>query len=104
MATLDWTIAGSEGSRFSRGKHDFYAIIIREIPEDNPKDCVVELYATDKPMTVSELNVSRDSGHIQPISRSLVSVDSPHFTVLTQQSIESMKVTAELRENEMPSH
>jgi hypothetical protein len=55
-------------------------------------------------MTVSELNVGRDSGHIQPISRSLVSVDLPHFTVLTQQSIESMKMTAELRENEMTDH
>jgi len=87
-----------------RGKHDYYAIIIREIPEDSPRDCVVELYATDKAMSVSELKVSRDNGQIQPISRSIVSVDSPHFAVVTQQSIESMKMTAELRENETTNY
>jgi hypothetical protein len=100
-ATLNWTIADSDGSRFARGKHDHYAIIIREIPEDNPRDCVVELYATDKAMTVSELKVSRDKGEIQPISRSIISVDSPH---LTQQNIEGMKITAEQRENETTNH
>jgi hypothetical protein len=87
-----------------RGKHDYYAIIIREIPEDNPRDCVVELYVTDKAMTVSELKVSRDRGQIQPLSRSIVSVDSPHFAMITQQSVESMKMTAELRENETTNH
>jgi hypothetical protein len=51
-------------------------------------------------MTVSELKVSRDRGEIQPISRAIVSVDSPHFEVIAQQSIENMKMTAELRENE----
>jgi len=100
-ATLQWTIADSEGSRFSRGKHDYYAIIVREIPEDNPRDCVVELYATDKAMTVFELEVSRDKGEVQPISRSIVSVDAPH---LAQHSIESMKLTAELRENETTNY
>ena len=100
-ATLNWTIADSEGSRFVRGKHDFYAIIVREIPEDNPRDCVVELYVTDKELTVSELKVRRDEGQIQPISRSIVAVNSPQ---LTQRSIESMKLTAELRENETTDH
>ena len=87
-----------------RGKHDYYAIIIREIPEDDPRDCVVELYATDKVMTISELKVSRDKGEIQPISRSIVSVDSQHFAMITQQSVESMKLTAENRENETTNH
>ena len=59
---------------------------------------------TDKEMTVSELKVRRDEGQIQPISRSIVSVDSPHFAMTTQQSIESMKMTAELRENETTNH
>jgi hypothetical protein len=52
-------------------------------------------------LTVSELKVRRDEGRIQPISRSVVSVDSPH---LTQRSIESMKLTAELREKETTNH
>jgi hypothetical protein len=64
----------------------------------------VELYATDKAMTVSQLKVNRDRGQIQPISRSIVSVDSPHFAVITQQSVESMKITAEQRENETTNH
>ncbi len=55
-------------------------------------------------MTVSELKVSRDMGQILPISRSIVSVGSPHFAMITQQSIESMKMTAELRENETTNH
>ena len=103
-AILNWTIADSEGSRYVRGKHDFYAIIIREIPEDNPKDRVVELYATDKAMTFSELKISRDRGQIQPISRTIVWVDLPNFATIIQQIIESLKITAELRENEMTNH
>jgi glycine betaine/choline ABC-type transport system substrate-binding protein len=79
-------------------------LVIREIPEYNPMDYVIELYATDKEMTVSELKVSRDKGQMQPISRSIVSVNSTHFASIIQQSIENMKLTAELREKEMTNH
>ncbi len=99
MATLNWTIADSEGSLFSRGKHDNYAIIIRRIPENQPKDCIVELYVTDKKMTVSELEMNRDRRQIQPMSRSIVSASLPSTEI--SEAVESMKITAENRENEM---
>jgi hypothetical protein len=101
MSTLKWTKADSGGSYFSKGKHDHYAIIRRKIPEEQPKDCIVELYATDKEMTASELKISRDRGHINPISRSIIVLNLPHVTRISQ-SIQGMKQTAEKRENEMP--
>lgn len=99
MATLNWTTADSEGSLFSRGKHDNYAIIIRRIPENQPKDCIVELYVTDKKMTVAELEMNRDRRQIQPMSRSIVSASLPSTEI--SEAVESMKIAAENRENEM---
>ena len=101
MVTLKWTRANQEESRFSRGKHDYYAIIVLGIPKDKPKDFVVELYATDKPMTAFNIKVSADNGQIKPISRTIVSANLPRVTKINQ-SVESMKRTAEIRENEMP--
>ena len=101
LVKLKWTKANGEGSYFSRGKQDYYAIIIRGIPEDHPKDCVVELYVTDKGMTASEIKISADKGQTKPLSRSIVSVNSPRLTEMNE-SIESMKRTAEIRENENP--
>jgi hypothetical protein len=57
LTILNWTIVDSDGSLFSRGKHDYYAIIIRGIPEKHPKDCVIELYVTNKEMTIFEIKV-----------------------------------------------
>jgi hypothetical protein len=48
LATLNWTIVDSDGSLFSREKHDYYAILVRGIPQERPKDCVIELYVTDR--------------------------------------------------------
>ncbi len=101
MQTLNWSRVDSDGSRFSRGKRDFYAIIIRGIPEDHPKDCVVELYATDKPMTAFEIKVSVGGGQIKPISRQIVWGNRPPVTKI-HQTVENMKSTAKRRENQMP--
>jgi len=43
LATLNWTNVDSDGSLFSKGKRDYYAILVRGIPEEHPKDCVIEL-------------------------------------------------------------
>ena len=101
LVTLKWTRANSEGSRFSKGKHDNYTIIIRGIPADHPKDCIVELYATDKEMTSSEIKNSRYRGQIRPISRSIVPMNLQPMARINE-SVESMKRTAEIKENEMP--
>jgi hypothetical protein len=101
LTSLNWTNVDSEGSRFSKGKNDYYAIIIRGVPEDRPKNCVIELYATDKPMTASEIKISTDSGQTNPISRTIVWGDLPPITKINQ-TVENMKETAEIRENEMP--
>ncbi len=99
MATLDWTTVDSEGSLFSRGKHDYYAIIVRGVPEDHPRDCVIELYVTDKEMTIFEIKVIADSEQLKPISRTVVLGNLLPMTSISQ-AVESMKETAERRENE----
>jgi hypothetical protein len=99
LATLDWTIVDSEGSLFSRGKRDYYAILVRGIPEEHPKDCVVELYVTDKEMTIFEIKVSADSEQIKLISRSIILGNLLPVTSINQ-AVEEMKDTAERRENE----
>ena len=62
---LNWTIVDSDGSLFSREKHDYYAILVRGVPEEHPKDFIVELYVTDKEMTIFEIKVSADSEKIE---------------------------------------
>jgi hypothetical protein len=101
LATLKWTTVDSEGSLFSRGKRDYYAIIIRGISEEYPIDCVVELYVTDKEMTIFEIKVSSDSEQLKPISRSIVLGNLLPVTMINQ-TVEKMKDTAERREIEMP--
>ena len=100
MATLNWTTVDSDGSLFSRGKRDYYAILVRGVPEDHPKDCVVELYVTDKEMTAFEIKTIADSGQIKPISRSIVFGDLLPVTRINE-TVENMKGTAQMRENEM---
>jgi hypothetical protein len=99
LAKLNWTTVDSEGSCFSRGKHDYYAILIRGIPEDHPKDCVVELYVTDKEMTIFEIKVSPSSEQIKLMSRSFILGNLLPMTRISE-TVQNMKETAENRENE----
>ena len=101
MGSLKWTTVDSEGSLFSRGKHDYYAILVRGIPEEHPKDCIVELYVTDNEMTIFEIKVSAVNEKIELLSRSIVSGNLSPVTNIAQ-VIEEMKDTAEKRENENP--
>ncbi len=98
---LNWTIVDSDGSLFSRGKHDYYAILVRGIPEEHPKDCIIELYVTDKEMTISEIKVSAVKEKIELLSRSIVLVDLLH-EMSVGKVVQEMKETAEKRENENP--
>jgi hypothetical protein len=102
LATLNWTVVDSDGSLFSRGKHDYYAILVRGIPEEHPKNCVVELYVTDKELTIFEIKVSAVNEKIELLSRSIVLANlSPVISI--DQVVEEMKETAERREKENPS-
>jgi hypothetical protein len=101
LATLNWTIVDSDGSLFSRGKHDYYAIIVRGIPEEHPEDCIVELYVTDKELTIIEIKNYSYREQIKLLSRSIVLGNSlPQVSV--GQVVEEMKDTAESREKENP--
>jgi hypothetical protein len=100
MFTLTWSSVDSDGSLFSRGKHHHYAIIIRGIPEDHPKDCVVELYVSDKQMTAFEIKVSADMGQLTPTSRSIVLGNQLPVTRINE-TIEEMKSAAQKKENEL---
>ena len=99
MTTLNWTIVDSDGSLFSRGKNDYYAIIIRGIPEKHPKDCVIELYVTNKEMTIFEIKVNPDHEQIELLSRSIVLGNLLPITSIDR-VVEEMKDTAERRENQ----
>ena len=101
LATLNWTIVDSDGSLFSRGKHDYYAIIVRGIPEEHPKDCIVELYVTDKEMTIVEIKNCGYREQIKLLSRSIVLGNLLSLTSIDR-VVEEMKATAERRENENP--
>jgi hypothetical protein len=101
LATLNWTPVDADGSLFSRGKNDYYAILVRGIPEEHPKDCIVELYVTDKEMTIFEIKVSAVNEQIELLSRSIVLGDLLPVTSIGQ-VVEEMKDTAERREKENP--
>ena len=101
MTTLNWTIADSDGSLFSKGKQDYYAIIIRGIPEKHPKDCAIELYVTNKEMSIFEIKVSPDHEQIKLLSRSIVLGNLPPIENISR-VVEEMKATAERREKENP--
>ena len=103
MATLNWTAVDSDGSLFSRGKHDYYAILVRGIPEEHPKNCVVELYVTDKELTIFEIKVTAVNEKIELLSRSIVLANLATVTSIDQ-VVEEMKETAERREKENPNN
>jgi hypothetical protein len=99
LTTLNWTKVDSDGSLFSRGKHGHYAILVRGIPEDHPKDAVIELYVTDKELTIFEIKVSAVNEQIELLSRSMVLGDLLPITSIDR-VVEEMKDTAEKREEE----
>jgi hypothetical protein len=99
LGTLNWTTVDSDGSLFSRGKHDYYAILVRGVPEEHPKDCVVELYVTDKELTIFEIKASAVNEKIELLSRSIVLGNLSPVTSIDR-VIEEMKETAERREKE----
>ena len=101
MSTLNWTIVDSDGSLFSRGKYDYYAILVRGIPEKRPEDCIVELYVTDKELTIVEIKNCAYREKIKLLSRSIVLGNLlPKASV--GQVIEEMKDAAESREKKNP--
>jgi hypothetical protein len=101
LAPLNWTTVDSDGSLFSRGKRDYYAILVRGVPEEQPKDCIVELYVTDKEMTIFEIKVSEVNEKIELLSRSIVLGNLLPITSIDR-VVEEMKATAERREKENP--
>ena len=52
-------------------------------------------------MTAFEIKVSADSGQLKPISRSIVLGNLLPMASINQ-TVENMKETAQIRENEMP--
>ena|GEM_PF-1407484 len=101
MTTLTWTPVDSYGSLFSRGKNDYYAILVRGIPEERPRDCIIELYVTDKEMTISEIKYNAERERIELLSRQIVLGNLLPVTSIGN-AVEEMKDTAERRENENP--
>jgi hypothetical protein len=101
LATLNWTKVDSDGSLFSRGKRDYYAIVVRGIPVEHPEDCAIELYVTDKELTIFEIKFRADSEQIELLSRSFV-LGNLLPVASIDRAVEEMKETAERRENENP--
>jgi len=99
LVSLNWTPVDADGSLFARGKHGYYAILVRGIPEEHPKDCIVELYVTNKEMTIFEIKVSAVNEQIELLSRSIVLGDLLPMTSISR-VVEEMKDTAEQREKE----
>jgi len=98
---LNWTTVDSEGSLFSRGKTDYYTILVRGIPEERPKDCIIELYVTTKEMTIQEIKYNPNNEQIKLLSRLVLWGNLPPANSI-EKTIEAMKDIAERRENEDP--
>jgi hypothetical protein len=101
LATLNWTIVDSDGSLFSRGKHDYYAIVVRGSPEKHPEDCIIELYVTNKEMTISDIKYNPEHEQIELLSRQIV-LGNLVPVISIGKTVDEMKDTAERRENENP--
>ena len=101
LAKLNWTTVDSDGSLFSRGKNDYYTILARGIPEERPKDCIIELYVTNKEMTISEIKYNPHNQQIKLLSRLVIWGNLPPANSI-EKTIEVMKDIAERRENEDP--
>jgi hypothetical protein len=101
LATLTWTPVDSYGSFFSRGKNDYYAILVRGSPKERPKDCIIELYVTDKEMTLSEIKYNAEHEQIELLSRQIV-LGNLLPVASIDEAVEEMKDTAERREHENP--
>ena len=101
MTTLTWTTVDSYGSLFSKGKNDYYAILVRGSPRERPKDCVIELFVTDKELTMSEIKNNPEHEQIELLSRQIVLGNLPPVTSIDK-AVEEMKDTAQRRENENP--
>jgi hypothetical protein len=99
LATLSWTPVDSDGSLFSRGKNDYYAILVRGSPKERPKDCIIELYITEKEMTISEIKYNAQHEKIELLSHQIVLGNLLPITSINK-AVEEMKNTAEIRENE----
>ena len=101
MTTLTWTPVDSYGSLFSKGKNDYYAILVRGSPKERPKDCIIELFVTNKEMTLSEIEYNAERERIELLSRQIVLGNLLPETSIDK-AVEEMKDTAERRENENP--
>ena len=98
MSTLTWTPVDSDGSIFSKGKQGYYAILVRGVPEQRPKDGIIELYVAAKEMTISAIKYNTKQKRIRLLSRIVVRGSlSPEKSVL--EAIEKLKNTAEKRDN-----
>jgi len=100
LATLTWTTFDSDGSLFSRGKRDYYTILVRGVPPERPKDLIIELYVTDKEMTISEITYNIQRERVQLLSRQIVLGNLQPMTNMNK-AIDEMRETAERRENKI---
>ena len=101
MATLSWTPVDADGSLFSRGKNDYYAILVRGSPKERPKDCIIELYITEKEMTISEIKYNAEHEKIELLSRQII-LGKLLSAKSIDKAVEEMKNTAEEKENANP--
>ena len=101
ICMLDWTKFDADGSIMSKGKKEYYVILVRGVPEKRPKDCVIELYTTPREMTVQELKYKTKNEKVELLSRIVVLGKlSPNGSIV--KAVEEMKLTALKRENKNP--
>jgi hypothetical protein len=94
---LTWTKFDPEGSIYSRGKTEYYVILVRGIPEERPKNGIIELFTTAKKMTISEIKYKPKIGEAKLLSRLVVGNLPLKISIV--EAVEKMKEAAESREN-----
>ncbi len=98
---LNWTKIDSDGSLSARGKNAYYLILVRGVPEQRPKDCIIELYSSSRKIKISEVKYKTNNPKVELLSRLVVIGDLSSETSIVK-DVEKMKDAALKRENKNP--
>lgn len=98
---LNWTKFDSDGSICAKGKNDYYIILVRGVPEERPKDCIIELHVSPRELTFTEIKYKAPTEDVKLLSRLVVLGNlAPDISIV--EAVKTMKETVLRRENENP--
>jgi hypothetical protein len=95
---FNWTKIDDYGSLTSRGKKTYYFISVRGVPEQRPRDCIIELFSSSSKIKISQVRNKTNKSKVELLSRIVVLGDL-HSDASIFRAVEKMKETALERES-----